>query len=89
LSQNYPNPFNPSTEIVFELPTNSRVWLTVYNILGQEIARLIDGADFGQGAHRTLWQSDNPSGVYICRLEAIDLNKGRRFSTVRRMVLLK
>lgn len=89
LYQNFPNPFNPSTEIVFELPSRSRIWLTVYNVLGQEITRLIDGGEFERGLHNTHWQSEDPSGVYICRLQVLDVTEGKVYSTVRRMVLLK
>lgn len=89
LYQNFPNPFNPSTEVVFELPAKSRVWLSVYNVLGQQVAVLIDGEDFVQGRHRSVWNGDEPTGVYFCRLEARDFGLGTKFSTTRRMLLLR
>ncbi len=73
LHQNYPNPFNPSTTILFELPRRANVTLTVHNILGQVVARLID-AELTAGEHSTEWDgrdsSGKPasSGIYLYRL---------------------
>jgi aminopeptidase N len=73
LYQNYPNPFNPGTTIAFDLPERNTVSLTVYNLLGEEIARLVDGR-LEAGRHEISWDgrfSDGrraPSGVYICAL---------------------
>jgi hypothetical protein len=89
LHQNYPNPFNPSTEITFEIPVRSRIWIAVYNILGQEISRLVDGQDVMPGTYSTHWQSTATSGIYICRLRALDLGTQRSVSFSRRMVLLR
>ena len=76
LSQNYPNPFNPTTTIRFELPEPNLVTLRIYNILGQEVARLIDSMALAPGAYTVRWDGRNrngesaASGVYIYRLEA-------------------
>ncbi len=69
LSQNYPNPFNASTEIIFDLPSAQNVNLSIYNLLGQQVAVLVD--DFKQpGRYSVNWNgTDNPSGVYFYRLE--------------------
>ncbi|MFQ5769805.1 MAG: T9SS type A sorting domain-containing protein, partial [bacterium] len=74
LQQNYPNPFNPSTTIQFELPTQSHVQLSIYNLLGQRIAILVDEIR-AAGVYKIQWRGrDNlghpvSSGVYLVRLE--------------------
>ena len=68
--QNYPNPFNPSTLIKFKLHTSDKVTLKIYNILGKELAVLIDGYR-RTGEHRIKWMPENlQSGIYLCRLQA-------------------
>ena len=83
LSQNHPNPFNPVTTISYSLPRSGDVTLIIYNLLGEEIARLVDG--FQQaGEHTTVWNASNvSSGIYFYRLRAGD------FTQTKKMVLLK
>jgi hypothetical protein len=70
LSQNYPNPFNPTTQIQFSLPQTSNVKLTIYNVLGQKIAQLINGLK-PAGSYNVTWDASKlASGLYIYRLEA-------------------
>ncbi|MFQ6007652.1 MAG: T9SS type A sorting domain-containing protein, partial [Candidatus Zixiibacteriota bacterium] len=70
LHQNYPNPFNPMTHIRFDLPSRSKIRLSVYNILGQEVAELID-RDLGEGKHEVVFDGSRlASGVYFYRLKA-------------------
>jgi hypothetical protein len=70
LSQNFPNPFNPSTTIRYALPHTSFVTLTVYNILGQEVAQLVKEQQQA-GYHDAVFRGDGlASGVYFYRLEA-------------------
>lgn len=75
LYQNYPNPFNPSTQITYDLPITSKVTLTVFNLLGQEIRTLVTGSQ-GAGRYTVQWDGSNAagqsvaSGVYLYRLEA-------------------
>ena len=70
LHQNYPNPFNPSTEITFTLPAASNVSLRVYNLLGQEVASLVDEYR-SAGTHSVSFDaSELSSGMYIYRLES-------------------
>lgn len=72
LSQNYPNPFNPSTTIWYSLPQRSFATLKVYNLLGQEVATLVED-EVNPGRHSIDWNAEGkPSGVYFCRLVAGD-----------------
>jgi hypothetical protein len=88
LSQNYPNPFNPVTQIRYALPKSTGVKLTIYNILGKEIATLID-VQQEPGYYQVFWDGrdelgrDACSGIYFYRLKAGD------FTSVRRMVLIR
>jgi hypothetical protein len=84
LGQNYPNPFNPSTTIDYTVAASGRVSLTVFNILGQQVATIFDHIS-EPGSFRTTFDASRlPSGVYIYRL------KGERSAPIaRRMVLLK
>jgi len=70
LQQNYPNPFNPSTTIRYSLPSSSRVKLVVYDLLGREIAILVD-EEQSAGWKETEWNSkDVSSGIYFYKLTA-------------------
>jgi hypothetical protein len=88
LDQNYPNPFNPTTTIRYALPKEGRVRLSIYSILGQEIAVLHDGVQ-SASYHSLVWDGkdkrgiDVPSGVYLIRLQA-----GER-QVVRKAVLVR
>ena len=94
LAQNYPNPFNPSTELRFTLPEASVVKLTVYNILGQEVATLVNGV-VEAGFQSVQWNTENTggksfaSGVYLYRLKATSVKSGRQFTDFKKMVLVK
>jgi hypothetical protein len=70
LSQNFPNPFNPTTEFTFSLPTASRVNIAVYNVLGQQVATIVDGM-MGAGTQRMRFDASAlSSGVYIYTMHA-------------------
>jgi hypothetical protein len=83
LSQNYPNPFNPTTEIRFSVPRAEQMSIKVYNIMGEEVATLVNG--MGQpGTHVVTFDGSNlASGVYVCRLEAAS------FTATQKMLLMK
>jgi len=83
LSQNYPNPFNPSTVVSFQLATASTVRLAVYDILGREVATLVN-EQMTPGQHNVTWNAAGmASGVYFYRLTA------GSFSQAKQMVLMK
>jgi len=83
LAQNMPNPFNPVTNIAYSLPTAAHVELVVYNVLGKEIARLVD-TDMQAGYHMAVFDGANlGSGVYFYKITAGD------FSEMKKMILMK
>lgn len=89
LHQNYPNPFNPETSIAFDLPQVSFVTLKVYDILGQEVATLIDGPQ-DAGYRSARFRADNlPSGVYFYRLHARSSTSAQGFVATRKLILLR
>jgi photosystem II stability/assembly factor-like uncharacterized protein len=83
LKQNYPNPFNPSTKITYILPMNEKVILKVYNILGKEVAELLNKNETA-GEHSVQFDGNNlSSGVYFYSITA------GNFHETKKMVLLK
>lgn len=89
LYQNYPNPFNPSTTIQYQLASASRVTLGVFDVLGREVARLVDG-EMSAGYHNVQWDATSAaSGVYFCRMEAQSLNGGEIFHDMRKLTVMK
>ncbi len=88
LSQNYPNPFNPSTSIKFGLAVDSKVTMKVFNILGQEVATLLNG-NLSAGNHSVKFEAGSlQSGVYFARIDAAGVD-GSSFSSVKKMTLSK
>jgi len=70
LGQNYPNPFNPSTQIEFRIPETGNVKLAVYNLVGEEVALLVNGL-IEAGVHEVTFNADNlPSGAYFYKLQS-------------------
>lgn len=84
LDQNYPNPFSPSTAIGFSLPDNAHVRLTIYDAMGREVSRLLDGP-MPAGAHRVTWTAESglASGMYLYRLQAGNVVETRVMSLIK------
>lgn len=83
LNANYPNPFNPTTTIQYALADESQVRLVVYDMLGREVARLVDGPKKAGTHHVHFDAQDLSSGIYIYRIEA------NEFTETRQMTLIK
>ncbi len=88
LNQNFPNPFNPQTTIRFALPAATEIRIVVYDLLGREVVRLVDGL-MQPGYHQLVWNGRDawgrvvPTGIYITRLITSEYTKSIK------MVLLK
>lgn len=88
LSQNYPNPFNPATSIKFSLVSDSRVTLKLFDVVGQEVATLIN-TNLAAGYHSAIIDGSKlSSGVYFYKLDATGIN-GQKYSSVKKMILAK
>jgi hypothetical protein len=89
LEQNYPNPFNSSTQINFTLSKREKISLTIYDLTGKEVIKLINNQIYAPGEHTIKWTGQNnkgkevSSGVYLYELT------GRGFREVRKMLLIK
>jgi hypothetical protein len=88
LDQNYPNPFNPSTKITYSIAVDSKVSLKVFDVLGQEVATLLNG-NIVAGSHQIDFDASLlNSGVYMYRIEASGID-GTNFVDVKKMILTK
>jgi hypothetical protein len=84
LNQNYPNPFNPTTLINYSIAKQSLVSLRVFDILGREVAALVNNELRQQGDYEVTFNGENlPSGIYYYKLTAGD------YTDVRKMILMK
>ncbi len=83
LGQNFPNPFNPATVIKYQIPKSSNVKISVFDILGKEVATLVNGK-VDAGYHQVEFNGSNfASGLYIYKIEAVG------FTDVKKMILIK
>ncbi len=91
LNQNYPNPFNPSTRISYNVPFESDVTLKIYDLLGGEMATLVNEKK-RPGEYSLQWNAEGmPSGVYFYRMQARQTDGGQAgaFSVTRKLLLMK
>ncbi len=89
LYQNYPNPFNPVTKIKYAIPVDSRVRIAVYNLLGEEVKKIVN-QNVSAGYNEVEFDASNfSSGIYLYRIEANEVNGNKGFSTVKKMVVIK
>jgi glucuronoarabinoxylan endo-1,4-beta-xylanase len=83
LHQNYPNPFNPKTSFEFQVPSSEFVTLKIFDLLGREVATLVDEKKL-PGTHRLSWDAkDLPSGFYLCRMQAGGFVQSRKMLLLR------
>lgn len=88
LHQNYPNPFNPSTRISFDMPSAGDVKLSVFNVLGEKVAELLNG-QINSGRHNVEWDASGfASGMYIYQLH-VKAEKGADQIMRKKMLLVK
>ncbi len=89
MAQNYPNPFNPTTTIKYSIPFDANVKLIIYNELGQEVAKLVNGRQ-SAGIYNAEWNADAlASGVYIYVLDAKSTDGKKNFQSIKKMILMK
>jgi len=83
LSQNYPNPFNPTTTIEYQIPTESKVLIVIYDLLGRKIKTLVNDTKIA-GLYRIIWDGTNinnrtsASGVYLIKMDADNFKETRK-----------
>jgi hypothetical protein len=88
LAQNYPNPFNPVTKINYEIPDNTHVTLSIYNLIGERVITLVDKTQ-ASGFYSVTWNGKNdrnqmlPSGIYLYKLNTND------YTATKQMVFIK
>ncbi len=89
LEQNYPNPFNPITNIIYTLPDESNVKLTIYNPLGEVVETLVDEVQ-SASRYEVVWNAINvPSGIYFYSIEVSPTDLSNGFKQSKKMILLK
>jgi beta-glucanase (GH16 family) len=85
----YPNPFNPMTTISFDLPVSAKASLTVYDVAGKTVQRLVAAETVAAGRHEIIWNGRDetgrtaPAGIYFYRLDAGDFTETRRMTLVK------
>ena len=83
LYQNYPNPFNARTSISYVIPSESRVTIEIFDLLGRRVETLVD-RDETAGTHFVIWDAENASsGLYFYRIKADDIEITKMMSLIK------
>lgn len=89
LSQNFPNPFNPTTEIRFAIPERSDVQLTIYNLLGHSVRKVVY-SNLNMGSYSYVWDSRDMNGNQVASgIYFYELRAGDQYHALKKMILLK
>ncbi len=89
LFQNYPNPFNPSTTIRYDIPRTAHVTISIYDVLGRVVAKLVDGIQRAN-SYSVQWNpSGLSSGIYFCRIQAQSQDGSASFTSVKKLIFMK
>ena len=89
LYQNYPNPFNPSTKISYYIPTESRIKIQIYSLIGERVYEM-NAEQQNVGLHTFTWNGEKlASGIYILAMNADPINGTEKYNSVKKMTLLK
>jgi len=88
VSQNYPNPFNPTTTMDISLESKGKVFVDIYNILGEKVISLLNGKDYNSGRYNIKFDASNlPSGIYLANVRI--KNESAELRKTVKMLLLK
>ena len=94
LTQNYPNPFNPTTNVAYNLPSDANITIRVFDMLGREVATLVNGFQ-SAGKYIATWGAENnlgqavASGIYLYRMEANPVDGTASFIAAKKMILTR
>ncbi len=89
LYQNYPNPFNPATKISYSLATESEINIKIFNLIGERVFEINNEAQ-SAGVHKFEWNANNlASGIYILAMNADPINGTEKFTSIKKMTLMK
>ena len=89
LEQNYPNPFNPTTTIRYSLPSQSRVNISVYDILGNKTGELVNSVKEAGSYDAEFNAGRLASGIYLYKIEVNSIVGSQNFSSTKKMLFLK
>ncbi|MFN0156798.1 MAG: T9SS type A sorting domain-containing protein [Bacteroidota bacterium] len=89
LAQNYPNPFNPTTTLSFDIPRLAHVSLRIFDVLGREVATLVNGTLEPGNYSRQFDGSGLSSGLYLYRLDARTVDGGPGYTNSKKLLLMK
>jgi hypothetical protein len=89
LSQNYPNPFNPTTTIEYTLPIASKITISIFNVMGQEVAKLIQNQDKPAGTYQVTWNGMDKSGNQVASGTYFYSMRFGNFTKTKQMTFMK